>query len=116
MAAYYTAVTEVADQVAKILQGGGAGGGTSDAKLKQASELFDKGFSKDSINAVSTTLRDLLANRKKEMIGTNRYLVKQFPSVVAPNGTKFIADDANGVKHYLDVNHNDLGVVGYGVK
>src|SRR5207248_2193137 len=45
MASYFTAVTEVADQVAKILQGGGSGSGTSDAKLKQAAELFQKGFS-----------------------------------------------------------------------
>ena len=116
MAAYFAAVTEISDQVAKIMQGGGSGSGTSDAKIKQAMELFDKGFNKDQISAISGELRNLLANRKKEMIGTNRYLVKQFPSAVAPNGTKFIADDASGVKHYLDANHNDLGVVGYGVK
>ena len=78
MASYYTAVTEVADQVAKILQGGGSGSGTSDAKLKQAAELFDKGFSKDQIAGVATTLRTLLANRKTELIGDNRYLKKQF--------------------------------------
>jgi len=78
MASYYTAVTEVADQVGKILQGGGSGAGTSDAKLKQAQEMFNTGFSKDQIKGVATTLRDLLANRKKELIGDNRYLQKQF--------------------------------------
>lgn len=74
--AYKTALTEVADQVAKILQGGGTGSGTSDAKLHQAQEMFNLGFSKKSINEIGTTLRDLLGNRKKEMVGDNVYLLK----------------------------------------
>jgi len=75
VAAYYTTVTEVADQVAKILQGGGTGSGTSDAKLRQAQDLFDKGFTADQIQGVANdSLRPLLANRKKEIIGDNRYL------------------------------------------
>jgi hypothetical protein len=78
LAAYYTTVTEVADQVAKILQGGGSGSGTSDAKLKQAQEMFNTGFSKESLKTVASTLRDLLGNRKTEMIGDNRYLQKQY--------------------------------------
>jgi hypothetical protein len=78
MASYYAAVTEVSDQVAKILQGGGTGNGTSDTKLKQAEELFNKKFSKDQIVGVAGTLRTLLANRKVEMIGDNRYLLKQY--------------------------------------
>ncbi len=91
MASYYAAVTEVADQVAKILQGGGSG--TSDAKLKQASELFDKGFSKDQIVGVSQTLRTLLANRKNELVGDNRYLQRQYGvsvPVAQPSGRPVI--------------------------
>jgi hypothetical protein len=93
MAAYRTAVTEVADQVAKILQGGGSGGGTSDAKLHQAAGLFATGFTKGQITEVASTLRDLLANRKTELIGDNRYLQKQFgapkaaPQAVIPGAT-----------------------------
>jgi hypothetical protein len=79
MAAYYATVTEVADQVAKILQGGGSGSGTSDAKLVQAQALFNQKFTKDQVKGVSETLRNLLGNRKKEMIGDNRYLLKDFP-------------------------------------
>jgi len=74
MAEYYTTITEVADQVAKILQGGGSGGGTSDAKLRQASELFDKGFTKDQIRGVADSLTSLLGNRKDAIIGDNYYL------------------------------------------
>jgi hypothetical protein len=70
-----TAALEVADQAAKILQGGGGGGsGTSDMKLKQAQEMFDAKFSADQIRGVAQTLIPLLVNRKNEMIGTNRYL------------------------------------------
>ena len=80
MAAYYATVTEVADQVAKILQGGGSGSGTSDAKLVQAQALFNQKFTKPQVEGVATTLRTLLGNRKKEMIGNNRYLREQFGS------------------------------------
>lgn len=83
MAGYKTAVLEVADQAAKILQGGGSGSGTSDAKLKQAQELFDVKFTKDQTREISNTLRTLLANRKKEMIGDNRYLLRQYGTPVA---------------------------------
>lgn len=72
--AYMTTVTEVADQVAKILQGGSGGGGTSDAKLSQANSLFDKGFSADQIKAVAGSLKPLLINRAKGLIGSNAYL------------------------------------------
>jgi hypothetical protein len=118
MVAYYTAVTETADQVAKILQGGGSGGGTSDAKLKQAAELFDKGFSKDQIVAVSDTLRSLLANRKTEMIGSNRYLTKQFGgqvqppnanNVQPPKGATMKVPGSDGKMHWSD-GKVDLGV------
>lgn len=93
MASYHAAVTEVSDQIAKILQGGGSG--TSDAKMKQAQELFRTGFSKDQITAVSGTLRTLLANRKSELIGDNRYLQKQFGGGQASGGTATAAPAAD---------------------
>jgi hypothetical protein len=95
IAQYHTAVTEVADQVAKILQGGGSGGGTSDAKLKQAQELFQTGFSKDVLKAVTEELRGLLANRKTEFIGNNRYLQKQFPQEPQGN-SEFVSMTKDG--------------------
>lgn len=77
MTAYYSAVTEVSDQVAKIMQGG-SGSSTSDAKLRQAQELFNKGFTPQQIASTAVTLRTLLANRKNELIGDNRYLRNQY--------------------------------------
>lgn len=73
-AQFQAVATEVADQVAKILQGGTSGGGTSDAKLQQASNLFNTGFSKAQLNGVIASLQPLLKNRATSMIGDNPYL------------------------------------------
>ncbi len=74
IAAFQATATEVADQVAKILQGGGTGSGTSDAKLQQAVNLFNTGFSKAQLTATINALKPLLANRAKSMVGDNPYL------------------------------------------
>lgn len=74
VAAYYTTMLEVSDQIAKVLQGGGTGSGTSDAKLAQAQALFQKGFTPDQVSAVAGSLKGLLANRASSMIGDNPYL------------------------------------------
>jgi hypothetical protein len=76
IAQYHAAVTEVADQVAKIMQGGGSG--TSDAKMKQAMDLFQTGFNPAQIKGVASTLQGLLQNRKTSMIGNNSYLQRWY--------------------------------------
>lgn len=102
MAAYHTNITEVADQVAKILQGGGSGAGTSDAKLKQASDLFRQGFNKQQIVAVASTLRELLTNRKTELIGDNRYLQRQYGAQGGTSGGSQGGAASNGATHTYD--------------
>lgn len=74
IAAYYATITEVADQIAKVLQGGGSGNGTSDAKMHQALDLFQKGFTPAQISAVASSMKELLANRAKGIVGDNPYL------------------------------------------
>lgn len=62
---FQTDVTLVADEVAKILQGGGTGGATSDAKLRQASGILN---SSDSVPAIVGALEEinaLIGYRKK---------------------------------------------------
>jgi hypothetical protein len=93
VAAYRAALTETSDQIAKILQGGGTGSGTSDAKLRQAGNLMDKSFNADQIKDVATTLRTLLANRKQEIIGDNRYL-QSWHGTAQPH----VAANANAVQ------------------
>lgn len=102
---YQVVVTEVADQIAKILQGGGTGSGTSDAKLQQAQNMFNSGFSKDQINGIISTVEPLLVNRAKAMVGDNPYLSdyaddfgfsqNTAPDASAPNtGDSLVQDDA----------------------
>lgn len=103
LASYYAAITEVSDQVAKILQGGGSGGGTSDAKLKQAQDLFQKGFTAGQIRAVSNeTLRPLLANRKNEIIGDNRYLQQWHGQPQTPQTPQTQTTEASPQSHVFN--------------
>jgi hypothetical protein len=78
IAGFKANITEVSDQVAKILQGGSGSAGTSDAKMKQALDLFNSGFSKAQIRSVASTLQPLLQNRKTNMIGNNSYLQRWY--------------------------------------
>jgi hypothetical protein len=86
VAAYRAGLLEVSDQIAKILQGGGTGNATSDSKLKDAQGLLDKNFNSRQIRSVALELRELLANRKKEIIGDNRYLMQWHGAAAAPGG------------------------------
>ena len=86
MAAYNATLTEVSDQIAKILQGGGSGSGTSDAKLKQAQDLFNSKFSPQQVKSTVDELSRLLDTRKAALIGGNRYLQKQFGAVQTQGG------------------------------
>jgi hypothetical protein len=85
IAQYYAAITESADQVAKIMQGGGTGSGTSDAKMRQALNLFNHGFTSAQMSSVASTLRELLANRKAAMIRSNPFLEQQFGAKAGKN-------------------------------
>lgn len=63
-AAYATAATEVADQFAKIMQGGGTGNGTSDAKINQGIALFNQNYSPEQLKATATEAKGLLSTRR----------------------------------------------------
>lgn len=78
VAAYKGAMLEVSDQLAKILQGGGSGGGTSDAKIRQAGEILDAKFSAKQIAEITDRMRELLANRKQSLIGENPWLQREY--------------------------------------
>jgi hypothetical protein len=78
MAAYHVLMTEVADQVGKVLQGGGPGAATTDTKLKQAQKMFDTGFSNDSLIEVAKTMNEALNTRKNSLLQANGYLQKWF--------------------------------------
>ncbi len=64
---FQTDVLLVADEVAKILQGGGTGSGTSDAKLRQASEILSTSDSPEAIAAALNEVNTLLGFREKSL-------------------------------------------------
>lgn len=64
---FQTDRTLVADEIAKILQGGGTGSGTSDAKLKQASEILGSTDSPRAIAAAMGDVQQLIGFRRKAM-------------------------------------------------
>lgn len=91
MAAYQTAVLEVSEQIGRILSGGQAG--STDYKLKAAQEILDKKFSKGQIVGITNELRSLLANRKTELIGDNRYLRRQFQQAPANASNEVVVNN-----------------------
>lgn len=64
--AYAQDITDVADQFAKIIQGGGTGNATTDAKLNQAVAMFDKGASPKQMLATINEAKALLNIRLNE--------------------------------------------------
>lgn len=91
---FKTDVTLVADEVAKILQGGGTGSGTSDAKLKQASELLS---ATDSPNAIASALEeiDALIGFRKKALTRGTYL-DQAPATPAGSADAYVRDPVTG--------------------
>jgi hypothetical protein len=57
----------LADEIAKILQGGGTGNGTSDAKLRQAQDLISGDMTPDQLKAAIGAARELLSTRRESL-------------------------------------------------
>lgn len=102
----------LADEVAKILQGGGTGSGTSDAKLQQAGSILKDSDDPAALAAAADEINTLIGYRKKALVrGT--YYEKPEPgpgsgttgaatmvNMKAPDGTvKRVPADQ--VDHYL---------------
>lgn len=92
---FQTTRTLVADEVAKILQGGGTGSGTSDAKLRQAGNLLR---TSDSPAAIAAALKDIdqLLTFRRQNITRGTFLDTPSttgPSQPSPNRVYY---DANG--------------------
>jgi len=60
-------MTAIADEMAKTLQGGGTGSGTTDTKMKQALDLFDKGMTPEQLDGVLTTAQEFLGARRRSL-------------------------------------------------
>jgi len=71
--AFKTDAVLVGDEIAKILQGGGTGSGTSDAKLKQAQELISASDSVPAIASAMNEVQALIANRRRSLVRGTYY-------------------------------------------
>ncbi len=102
---------DAADQFAKIMSGGGSGSATSDAKIKQGLEMFQTGFSKKQMVASANSTKEMLENRKRELIGDNRYLVKQYSPKTDQPGTQangmVLIKASDGSTHQVPANKLD---------
>lgn len=67
VAAYNFLQTALADEFAKVLQGGGTGSGTSDTKLKQAMSIMESDMSPDQWTEVLDVAQDVLKLRRKAL-------------------------------------------------
>jgi ribosomal protein L17 len=101
----------VADELGKILQGGGSGAGTSDAKLKQASEILS---TSDSPEAIAAALGDVntLIGFRRQALTKGTYLENTKPGVGISNYKGTATDPKTGHK----IGTNDLGSDGKPVK
>ena len=106
--AFTTDVTFVADEVGKILQGGGSGSGTSDAKLRQAQQVFS---TSDSPAAIATAAKEV-----QYLIGTRRQALTRGTYMEQPGGGEQSgalpkgagkAADAGIIKQFLDASGGD---------
>ena len=57
----------LADEIAKVLQGGGTGNGTSDAKLRQAQELLSGDMTPEQLRTVTAAAREMLGTRRASL-------------------------------------------------
>lgn len=113
IAAYHAALLETSEQVGNILQGGG--NATSDTKLKAAASVLNQNFNARQMAATATTLRGLLANRKAEIIGNNRYLQSWHGQPSGPQGV-MVTDPAGGVHTFPDQASADKFKTAAGIK
>jgi hypothetical protein len=88
---FQTDVLGVSDEVAKILQGGGTGSGTSDAKLRQAQSILS---TSDSPAAIATALEELsaLIGYRQTALTRGTYLERQAPAAAPP---RYLSTDPN---------------------
>lgn len=90
---YQTDVLEMSDAIAKILQGGGTGSGTSDAKLKQAQQILSTTDSPASVAAALGEIKSLITARRGSL--TKGTYLEQ-PAAASPNANRFTVVQKGG--------------------
>ena len=88
---FHTAMLGLADEYSKIM----GGGISSDTGRQQALDILKDKYSKGQLSGAEDIIRQDIAARKRGVIGTNRYLQKQYygtngmtVTMIAPNGQR----------------------------
>lgn len=88
---FHTSMLGLADEYSKIM----GGGVSSDTGRQQALDILKDAYSKGQLSGAEQILRKDIAARQRGVIGTNRYLQKQYygtngmtVTMIAPNGQR----------------------------
>lgn len=88
---FHTSMLGLADEYSKIM----GGGVSSDTGRQQALDILKDAYSKGQLSGADQIIRKDIAARQRGVIGTNRYLQKQYygtngmtVSMIAPNGQR----------------------------
>jgi hypothetical protein len=93
VSAFNAARLGLADEIAKILSGGGTGSTTSDSKLKQANELLSGDMTPGQLRATVAEVQTLLKNRRASLTkGT--YMAGSAPTA-SPSGGPQVGERRN---------------------
>lgn len=95
--AFKTDALLVGDEIAKILQGGGSGSATSDAKLRQASEIISTSDNVPAIAAAVKEIQFLIGNRRRTL--TKGTYMEGSSAVPSAAGGVIYAKDPSGNVH-----------------
>ena len=92
----------LADEVAKILQGGGTGSGTSDAKLAQAEKIFEQSDNPASTAAAAQEVSQLIGFRRKALTRGTYYERAGQGAESAAGAPAEVQNGAPGTYHFDD--------------
>lgn len=112
--AFQTDVLLVGDEVAKILQGGGTGSATSDAKLAQAGKILSTSDSPASIKSALSEVHALIGFRRKAL---TRGTYMDQPETAAPTnpdygyGNRYNSTTPKGLGFLGPLQRSDGGVM-----
>ncbi len=111
---FHTAMLGLADEYSKVM----GGGISSDTGRQQALDILKQSYSKGQINGAFDIMQRDIAARQKALVGSNRYLQKQYQPIAAskapqapPAGATHTAPGSDGKQHYTNSQGQDLGVV-----
>lgn len=104
--------TLLADEIAKVLQGGGTGSGTSDAKLRQAQSLLGGDMTPDQFETVLDAAEEMLKVRRQSLTSGTFMDRPETPTPKAPPkiGTA-VRDKKTGAVVYVTGVRPDGGLI-----